>query len=48
MKKLFVILLLSGFFGFTLSACNTIQGAGKDIKAAGGAIEKDASKNKTY
>ncbi len=26
----------------TLSACNTIGGAGKDIKSVGGAIEKEA------
>ena len=30
------------------SGCNTIEGAGKDIKAAGGAVEKAASKNKSY
>ncbi len=30
------------------AACNTIEGAGKDIKAAGGGIEKAASKSKAY
>jgi len=30
------------------AGCNTIEGAGKDIKAAGGGIEKAASKNKSY
>jgi predicted small secreted protein len=30
------------------TACNTIEGAGKDIKAAGGAIEKTAGKTKSY
>ena len=30
------------------SGCNTIEGAGKDIKAAGGAVEKAASKTKPY
>ena len=30
------------------AACNTIEGAGKDIKAAGDAIEKSASKTKGY
>jgi predicted small secreted protein len=38
MKTLFALLVLS----FTLSACNTVQGAGKDIKKAGEAIEKSA------
>ena len=33
---------------FLLGACNTIEGAGKDIKAAGGAIEKSAEKTKPY
>jgi entericidin B len=30
------------------TACNTVEGAGKDIKAAGDAIEKSASKTKGY
>jgi predicted small secreted protein len=30
------------------AGCNTIEGAGKDIKAAGGAVEKAASKTKGY
>ena len=30
------------------SGCNTIEGAGKDIKAAGGGIEKAAGKTKPY
>jgi predicted small secreted protein len=32
----------------TATGCNTIEGAGKDIKATGGAIEKAAGKAKTY
>jgi predicted small secreted protein len=31
-----------------VAGCNTIEGAGKDVKAAGGAIEKAAEKTKTY
>ena len=34
--------------GLTAAGCNTIEGAGKDVKAAGGAIEKAAEKTKTY
>ena len=30
------------------TGCNTIEGAGKDVKAAGGAVEKAASKSKPY
>ena len=31
-----------------VAACNTVEGAGKDVKAAGGAIEKAAEKTRTY
>ena len=34
--------------GAAVAGCNTIEGAGKDVKAAGGAIEKAAEKTKTY
>jgi len=40
-------LALAGVF-VAASGCNTIEGAGKDIKAAGGAIEKTAEKTKPY
>lgn len=33
---------------FALSACNTMEGAGKDIKAGGGALEDSAEKNNSY
>jgi predicted small secreted protein len=33
---------------FVAGGCNTIEGAGKDIKATGGAIEKAAEKSKPY
>jgi predicted small secreted protein len=33
---------------FVLSACNTMEGVGKDVKAGGAAIEKSADKNKGY
>jgi predicted small secreted protein len=36
MKALFVLLAVS----FTLTACNTIQGMGKDIEKGGEAIQK--------
>jgi predicted small secreted protein len=31
-----------------LAACNTTEGAGKDMSAAGEAISKSADKNKAY
>lgn len=36
MKVLFILLALS----FALTACNTIQGVGKDIEKGGEAIQK--------
>lgn len=39
---------LSLFFIFGLTACNTIEGAGKDVEAAGGAVEDSARENKNY
>ncbi|MFC6198932.1 entericidin A/B family lipoprotein [Ponticaulis profundi] len=30
----------------TVKACNTIEGMGRDIESAGGAIEKTANENK--
>lgn len=41
-KKLFVITLLAGFVG-TLAACNTMEGAGRDIEAGGDAIQDAAN-----
>ena len=47
MKKLAAFAIMMGF-AIGLAACNTIEGAGKDVKAAGQGIEKAAEKNKTY
>jgi entericidin B len=33
---------------FLLGACNTMEGAGKDVKAAGGKVEKEAREDKKY
>ena len=41
MKKL-AVLLLALVSIFSLSACNTIQGVGKDIEKGGKAIERAA------
>jgi predicted small secreted protein len=40
--------LMLSLAALALAGCNTIEGAGKDIKAAGGAIEKTAEKTKPY
>ncbi len=47
LKKLVTLLALAGF-AVGLAACNTVAGAGADVKAAGGAVEKAADKAKTY
>ena len=47
LKKLVALLALAGLC-LAVIGCNTIEGAGKDIKAAGGAVEKAATKTKTY
>ncbi|MGH8712599.1 MAG: entericidin A/B family lipoprotein [Casimicrobiaceae bacterium] len=47
MKKIFALLSLLAF-AFFAAGCNTVEGAGKDIKATGQAVEKAADKNKTY
>jgi entericidin B len=41
MKVLMIALL--GVFAISLSACNTIAGAGKDVKATGQAVENVAN-----
>lgn len=42
MKRLIVLMLLALFSMGTLSACNTMAGAGEDIQQAGEAIEDEA------
>ena len=42
MLSKFAIAVLSVFFFMTMSACNTVEGIGKDIKKGGDAIEKAA------
>lgn len=39
-----LLLLVAIALAFALSACNTVQGAGKDIKKAGETIEDAAKK----
>jgi predicted small secreted protein len=47
MKRLIAWLALAGAVAVT-AGCNTVEGMGKDIKAAGGGIEKAAEKTKPY
>ena len=44
---LLATLFLSGVFG-SLAGCNTMEGAGKDVKAGGAKVEKEAVEHKKY
>jgi predicted small secreted protein len=46
MKALIAIVVGTCFL--FLGGCNTIEGAGKDVKAAGGKVEGEAKENKRY
>ncbi len=47
MMKLAALVALLGM-AIGIAACNTVEGAGKDVKAAGQGIEKAAEKAKPY
>ena len=46
MKKLLVVFLTAIVAAFAATACNTVAGVGKDIEAAGGAVDKAATDTK--
>lgn len=46
MKSIAVLLMLC--FTLGLTACNTMEGIGKDVGAAGDALENSAKDNKDY
>ena len=43
MKRLIALMLLAMFSLGTLSACNTVKGAGQDVKKAGEKVEDAAN-----
>jgi predicted small secreted protein len=45
MKALIALLVGASFL---LGGCNTIEGAGKDVKAAGSKVEGEAAEHKKY
>jgi predicted small secreted protein len=45
MRRLASVAVLT-LVALSLAACNTIEGVGKDVKAAGGAVEKTARDTK--
>ena len=44
MKRLMALLLLALFSAGTLSACNTVKGAGKDVQKVGEKVEDAADR----
>lgn len=42
MKRLIALMLLAVFSSATLTACNTMAGAGKDVEKAGQKVEQKA------
>lgn len=45
MKRVIVLMLLAMFSTATLTACNTMAGAGKDVQKAGEKVEDAATKD---
>ena len=41
MRKLIVLMVVAA--GLSVAACNTVEGAGKDVSAAGNAVSSTAS-----
>jgi len=48
MLKKLVALLALGAMVVVVAGCNTVAGAGADVKAAGAGVEKAADKAKPY
>ena len=50
-KRIFALLLAALFLAgasVTLTGCNTVEGAGKDIEKGGDAIKDEAREHKNY
>lgn len=47
-KRLVMTLFALSLSSIALTGCNTIQGAGTDIKKAGSEIQEEAREHKTY
>ena len=47
LKKIAAVVAIAAV-ALGMGGCNTIEGAGKDVKAAGGAVEKAAGGAKRY
>lgn len=47
-KKLALLLAALVFSSLSLTACNTIQGAGRDVERAGQKVQDEAVEHKKY
>jgi predicted small secreted protein len=47
-KKLMLLLAVLIFGPITLSACNTVQGAGRDVEKLGDKVQSEAVEHKRY
>jgi entericidin B len=46
--KALIAMIVGASFLLGLAGCNTIEGAGKDVKAGGQKVENEASEHKKY
>ena len=47
-RKLVLLLATLAFGSVALTACNTIQGAGRDVEKAGQKVQEEAKEHKRY
>lgn len=47
-RKLVLLLAALVFGSISLTACNTIQGAGRDVERAGEKVQQEAQEHKKY
>lgn len=46
--KALIAMIVGASFLIGLAGCNTIEGAGKDVKAGGQKVENEAAEHKKY
>ena len=46
--KIVLLLMALSLSSVTLTACNTVQGAGKDVEKAGQKVQEEAVEHKRY
>jgi predicted small secreted protein len=46
--RIVLLLAVLSFGAIPLTACNTVQGAGKDVEKAGSKIQEEAQEHKRY